>query len=55
MENQAENALIARVAIRSTLLTILIGMLIESLFKPSWQTVYVLIVLSYVVDMWLKN
>lgn len=55
MENQLENALTIRVAIRSTLLTILIGMLLESFFRPSWQTVYVLIVLSYVVDMWLKN
>ena len=55
MENNHDNVLIIRVAIRSTLLTILIGMLMESLFRPSWQTVYVLIVLSYVVDMWLKN
>jgi hypothetical protein len=55
MENHNENAIIIRVAIRSTLLTILIGMMIESLFKPSWQTVYVLIVLSYVADMFLKN
>jgi uncharacterized membrane protein len=50
-----EQVLIIKVAIRTALVTILVGMLVESFFKPSWQTVYILIVLSYVVDMYMKN
>lgn len=55
MDEDELKKLILKVAIRTALLTILVGMLVESLFKPSWQTVYVLIVLNYVVDTYLKN